>query len=142
MATLEKKRAGRRRPHDPARRLVRHTSSNGHRPSSTNGTSGLTTPQIRRLEERLLQERERALRTLSGTRLDIERHAMGDLRKQELDIHLAERHTEFLTLIDGALRRLRECPEDFDVSIVSGKRISFERLEFVPWARCLPHELE
>lgn len=105
------------------------------------GAAALTPAQIKRIEQRLLQERELALRTLVGTRTDIQRHPIADMRKEEMDIHLAERHSEFLALIDAALRRLRECPEDFHLSVVSGRPIPFERLEMVPWTRRLTNEM-
>jgi RNA polymerase-binding transcription factor DksA len=59
----------------------------------------------------------------------------------ELDIRMVERHSEFITLIDEALQRLRQSPGDFDVSVVSGARIPFERLEMVPWTRRLTEEV-
>lgn len=101
----------------------------------------LTPEQIRRIEQRLLKERETALRTLVGTRTDIQRSPIADMRKEALDIHLAERHSEFISLIDDALLRLRESPEDFHLSVVSGAPIPFERLEMVPWTRRLTSEM-
>lgn len=103
---------------------------------------GLTPEQIRRLERRLLDERQRALRTLWAKRMDMEDHrSAGSLDEVELDIRMAERHSEFLSLIDDALHRLRESPDDFDVSVVSGARIPFERLDMVPWTRRLTEEV-
>ena len=109
---------------------------------ATRETAGPLTPeQIRRIEQRLLKERETALRTLVGTRTDIQRSPIADMRKEALDIHLAERHSEFISLIDDALLRLRESPEDFHLSVVSGAPIPFERLEMVPWTRRLTSEM-
>jgi RNA polymerase-binding transcription factor DksA len=102
----------------------------------------LTGAQIERLEQRLLEEWKRAVRTLWAKRVDIEDHReVGDLDKVELDIRMVERHSEFITLIDEALQRLRQSPGDFDVSVVSGARIPFERLEMVPWTRRLTEEV-
>lgn len=109
--------------------------------AGADGAALLTPDQIKRIEQRLLQERELALRTLVGTRTDIQRHRISDMRKEEMDIHLAERHSEFLALIDSALRRLRESPADFHLSVVSGRPIPFERLEMVPWTRRLTNEM-
>lgn len=114
---------------------------NGSAAGRPDGAAALTPAQLRRIEQRLLQERETALRTLVGTRTDIQKHRISDMRKEEMDIHLAERHSEFLALIDAALRRLREAPEDFHVSVVSGRPIPFERLEMVPWTRRLTSEM-
>ena len=117
-------------------------TTNGAPPVATDEErGGLSPAQLRRIEQRLLHEREMALRTLLGTRTDIQRHPIADMRKEEMDIHLAERHSEFIGLIDAALRRLRESPEDFHLSVVSGEPIPFERLEMVPWTRRLTSEM-
>jgi len=113
-----------------------------HEAAATRETAGALTPaQVKRIEQRLLKERETALRTLVGTRTDIQRSPIADMRKEALDIHLAERHSEFISLIDDALLRLRESPEDFHLSVVSGAPIPFERLEMVPWTRRLTSEM-
>jgi RNA polymerase-binding transcription factor DksA len=117
-------------------------TTNGAPPvASDEERGGLSPAQLRRIEQRLLQEREMALRTLLGTWTDIQRHPIADMRKEEMDIHLAERHSEFIGLIDAALRRLREFPEGFHLSVVSGEPIPFERLEMVPWTRRLTSEM-
>ena len=118
----------------------------------------LTETQIAALERRLLEERELAARTVREMSRDIENNAMsdGDLSKvpshladqgsdvqeEEIDVQIAERHSERLALIDDALTRLREAPDAFDVSVVSGMTIPFERLEMVPWTRVLASEAE
>jgi len=102
----------------------------------------LTRAQIERLEQRLLEEWKRAVRTLQAKRVDIEDHRdVGALDKVEMDIRMVERHSDFITLIDEALQRLRQSPGDFDVSVVSGARIPFQRLEMVPWTRRLTEEV-
>lgn len=104
---------------------------------------GLTGTQIQRLQQRLLEERAKAMRAIWVKRADMEDHrARGELDELEWDIRMAERQTEFIVLIEDALRRLRESPHDFDVSEVSGSRIPYERLELVPWTRRLTEEAD
>lgn len=111
-------------------------------PRQGDQSRGLTADQITMLEKRLHDERARAIRTLWAKRVDMEDHRdAGTLDEVEFDIRMAERHSEFIGLIDDALRRLREAPEFFDVSVVSGARIPFERLEMVPWTRRLTEEV-
>lgn len=102
---------------------------------------GLTDAQIRRLQHRLLEEREKAVRAIWVKRGDMEDHrARGELDELEWDIRMAERQTEFIVLIEDALKRLRESPHKFDISEASGARIPYERLELVPWTRRLTQE--
>lgn len=104
---------------------------------------GLTDTQIRRLQHRLLEEREKAVRAIWVKRGDMEDHrARGELDELEWDIRMAERQTEFIVLIEDALKRLRESPHSFDISEASGARIPFERLELVPWTRRLTAEAD
>ncbi|MEX2471214.1 MAG: hypothetical protein WEA34_03490 [Gemmatimonadota bacterium] len=104
---------------------------------------GLTDAQIRRLQHRLLEEREKAVRAIWVKRGDMEDHrARGELDELEWDIRMAERQTEFIVLIENALKRLRESPHSFDISEASGARIPFERLELVPWTRRLTEEAD
>lgn len=116
----------------------------------------LSETQLARIEQRLLEERRHAMRTLQEARRDIGHADAPDIgpagvplelaeqgseaQKELLSIQTAERHSELLELIDGALVRLREHPEEYDVSAVSGRRIPFERLELVPWTRVLAQE--
>lgn len=116
----------------------------------------LSETQVARIEQRLLEERRSAMRTLRETRRDIGHADALDIgpagvplelteqgseaQKEALNIQTAERHSELLELIDGALLRLREHPDQYDVSAVSGRRIPFERLELVPWTRVLAQE--
>lgn len=103
----------------------------------------LTAWQVQRLHQRLLEERANAMRAIWVKRADMEDHrARGELDELEWDIRMAERHGEFIVLVENALRRLRESSDDFNVSEISGKRIPFERLEFVPWTRRLTEETD
>lgn len=102
---------------------------------------GLTDTQIRRLQHRLLEERAKAVRAIWVKRGDMEDHrARGELNELEWDIRMAERQIEFIVLIEGALKRLRESPHSFDISEATGARIPYERLELVPWTRRLTQE--
>jgi len=109
----------------------------------------MTEEQRRHLEQRLLQERARAVRALE--RLDETATASngddGDLTSYPL--HLADRGTDAqeqekslmllgkegvrLTSIDAALRRLYKEPARFGVCERCGRAIPFERLDVVPW---------
>ena len=112
----------------------------------------LTEKQLRHLERRLHEERERAMEILR--RYDEQRdtnstEANGDLSDypfhvadqgtdsydQEMDIALVERASRELAEIDEALQRLYEHPERFGLSETTGEPIPFERLDIVPWAR-------
>jgi RNA polymerase-binding transcription factor DksA len=109
-----------------------------------------------RLEKRLLDERQKAATALRelGTDLEYSEERSGelsrmpthladrgsDVQEEEMDITLAEQQAERLRKIDEALSRLREAPGEFDQSIVSGRRIPFERLDLVPWTRVLADE--
>lgn len=115
----------------------------------------LTRPQIAALEQRLLEERQSAARAVrelgreienlaawqrdSGTPYDAGQNGATD---GDTAASIVQRHTERLSLIDNALNRLRETPEDFNVSVVSGLTIPYERLESVPWTRVLEGEVE
>ncbi len=117
----------------------------------------MTAKERSRIEQRLLEERERTLKLVNELRADVrepEVESTGDLslmpthpadrasdvQEREMDETLAEREATQLELIDDALRRLREDPEHFDVSVVSGEKIPFARLELVPWTRVLAGE--
>jgi RNA polymerase-binding transcription factor DksA len=106
----------------------------------------------------LLEERHQASQALRSTSADIASNSTddGDLSKvpshladqasdvqdEELDTIVAERESDRIEAIDDALRRLREEPETFDVSAISGTRIPFERLDLIPWTRVLADEAE
>jgi RNA polymerase-binding transcription factor DksA len=102
------------------------------------------------LEQRLLHERERAVKALR--QLDNDDDEDGSLTTYPF--HLADEGTdtmeqeqEFLLRsvegrrmidIDEALRTLYKEPERFGKCLSCGQEIAFERLDFVPWTRlCL-----
>ena len=112
----------------------------------------LTKAQRRHLEERLREERERALTIVR--RYDEARDANleasdGDLSNypfhpadqgtdsfdQEMAAKLAERASRDLAEIDAALQRLYEHPDRFGLSETTGEPIPFDRLDVIPWAR-------
>jgi len=112
----------------------------------------LTEQQLRHLEARLLEERDRAngvLRRFDESRDASLVEAAGDLsdypfhvadhgtdsHDQEVDAVIAERASRELEEIDEALRRLYEEPERFGICEDTGEPIPFERLDLVPWAR-------
>jgi len=112
----------------------------------------MTEDQRKHLERRLLDERERALRSLQRYEQDAgvsEQDQDGDLSRmplhiadegtdtmqQELDASLATRDTHTLQEIDDALRRLYQDPERFGRCERTGEEIPFERLDIIPWAR-------
>jgi RNA polymerase-binding transcription factor DksA len=105
--------------------------------------SAVTESQVQRLRQRLLEERSKAMRAIWVKRIDMEEHrSRGELDELDWDIRMVERQGEFIVRVEDALRRLRESPETFNVSEVSGRRIPFERLEFVPWTRRLTEEID
>lgn len=105
------------------------------------------------LEGRLLEERKRAQQLLGGS---IAEHAReddqdraGDLTsmplhpadlgtdtmQEELDASNATRISRELAEIDAALERLYKTPEKYGICEDTGKDITFERLDIIPWAR-------
>jgi len=110
----------------------------------------LTNAQRRHLEERLKEERERALQVIRGydegrsnpdddgdlTNYPYHMADQGtDSFDQEMSTQLADRASRELEEIDAALQRLYENPERFGVSETTGRPIPFERLDLIPWAR-------
>jgi len=116
----------------------------------------LDSRQVQHLEKRLLEEREEAIATIRRLESEIEDNETsdGDLTKlpthladrasdvqeEDLDTDLALRLSERVSVIDEALERLLRDADHFDISIVSGERIPFERLDLVPWTRRLASE--
>ena len=113
----------------------------------------LTPEQRGHLEQRLLEERARALRVLNRS---IEEHSeeseqdrSGDLTslpfhvadrgtdtmQTEIDATMATRVSRELAEIDSALERLYQHPDQFGICEDTGREIPFERLDLVPWAR-------
>lgn len=115
----------------------------------------LSEEQRRRIEERLLEERAQAMADLRELNSDIEEGASSgelsrvpthladrgtDAQEDDMDAMLAERQAERVQAIDDALEQLRERPDEFGRSVISGKDIPFERLEMIPWTRVLADE--
>ena len=110
----------------------------------------LTESQLRRIEARLIEERNRALGDVNRSQADAaegEMERAGDISKltdpadrgtdtedEELAATLAEREIAEIADIDAALERLYKRPHEFGKSERTGKDIPFERLEIVPWA--------
>lgn len=114
--------------------------------------AALTDEQRRHLERRLQEERERArsiIRRYDRTGPAGDEEGDGDLSNypfhpadagtdsydQEMGAQLAQRASRDLEEIDAALQRLYEQPERFGISETTGRPISFERLDLIPWAR-------
>ena len=113
----------------------------------------LTTDQRKYLEQRLQDERVRALQLLERVVEDrsnlSQQDGAGDLSTlpfhpadlgtdtmdEELDESNATRLSLELGEIDAALERLYKNPEHFGVCEDTGQEIPFERLDLVPWAR-------
>ena len=113
----------------------------------------LTAEQLQHMEERLQEERARALRILNRS---VSEHESGSDQDQAGDLtslpfHLADRGTDTmeseldaanstrisreLAEIDAALDRLYRNPEQFGVCQETGVPIPYERLDLIPWAR-------
>ncbi|MEX1184099.1 MAG: TraR/DksA C4-type zinc finger protein [Gemmatimonadota bacterium] len=105
----------------------------------------------KRIEERLLEERERVAKSLErldeSTRISTEddgeltqydQHPADDgtdTMEQEKALMLLQRESDLLTLIDEALRVLYQEEEQFGRCGSCGRDIRMERLELVPWTR-------
>ena len=111
----------------------------------------ITESQREHLHKRLLEERERALGHLKRSQADAEVGELtrtGDLTEapthladrgtetedEELQASLADREIAELADIDAALERLYKHPDQFGRDARTGKDISFERLDLIPWA--------
>jgi RNA polymerase-binding transcription factor DksA len=113
----------------------------------------LTVTQRTELEQRLRDERTRAIQSLNRVVADragsTEQDDAGDLTKMpfhladlgtdtmdaELDASNATRASRELAEIDDALERLYKSPERFGLCEDTGREIPFERLVLIPWAR-------
>jgi RNA polymerase-binding transcription factor len=113
----------------------------------------LTAEQLQHLEDRLREERARALRILNRSVSEhagaAEQDLAGDLTAfpfhpadrgtdtmdAELDAANDTRISRELAEIDAALERLYQHPEQFGICQDTGAAISYERLELIPWAR-------
>lgn len=104
------------------------------------------------LEERLLRERERALKALAqfDERAKIsQQEDDGDLTayplhpadggtdtiEQETDFLLASKEGRLVYWIDDALRTLYREPARFGQCTLCHREIAFERLDIIPWAQ-------
>ena len=115
----------------------------------------MTDKQLRHFEQRLLRERERALRAFrridEGVRIE-PLHDDGDLTsyplhladegtdtmEQEKDFLLLSKEGRLIYWIDEALRTIYQHPEDYGRCPDCGARIAPERLDIIPWAKlCL-----
>lgn len=113
---------------------------------------GLTKKQLKHLEQRLLDERSRALRSLGL----FDRMAKSDRESGDSDLtaytdHMADQGTEamerekaavfatkegrYLYRIEEALRRLYDDPDSFGTCHTCGTEVGFERLDALPHAR-------
>ncbi len=113
----------------------------------------MTPAQLKHIEARLLEERDRTTQLLARFadehEEEDEQDEAGDLTKmplhmadqgtdtmqQELDAVMADRESKTLSEIDAALQRLYHEPDRFGICENTGKPIPFERLDIVPWAR-------
>ena len=113
----------------------------------------LSPAQRQQIEQRLHEERDRAMRTLNRSIDDragsSEQDRAGDLSsipfhqadrgtdtmQEELEASNATRVSRELAEINDALDRLYRDPEQFGISEKTGRAIPFERLKIIPWAR-------
>lgn len=115
----------------------------------------LSDAQIERIERRLMQEREAAQETLARLETDLEARAEeyelsavpshpadrgSEVQEEDTDALIVDVQAERVAVIDEALQRLRDDPGSYDVSVVSGARIPFSRLQIIPWTRVLADE--
>ena len=104
----------------------------------------------KRIEQRLLEERERAQRAIRSldedtregeqdgelTNYPLHQADEGtDVIEQETDFALMSAESRRLVEIDEALRRLYDDPENFGKCEACGRQIELERLDLVPWTR-------
>jgi RNA polymerase-binding transcription factor DksA len=118
----------------------------------------LTDTQRKHIEQRLREERARALgslnRSLDESSSESEEDQAGDLTKmpthqadlgtdtmqEELDASNVTRISRELAEIDAALERLYSDPEHFGTCERTGAPIPWARLEIIPWARTCSDE--
>lgn len=113
--------------------------------------SRLTTKQLEKIEERLLEERKEVLEELGEFDENMQDTAQGssgdlsaysfhmadqgtDAMEREKAFLLASQEGRRLNAIDEALRRLYKQPEDFGECVVCGDTIGWERLDAIPYA--------
>ncbi len=111
--------------------------------------------QLAHMEQRLLKERERALKAFrhldertkvsaqeddgSLTMYPLHLADEGtDTMEQEKDFLLLSKEGRLVYWIDDALRTLYKQPKDYGKCMECGEAIALERLDIIPWARlCL-----
>ena len=137
--------------------------STSHTPNNdrmNDGKALLSSEQLKHLEDRLLQERKKALRGLGvfneASRKD---RTSDDSDLSAYTDHMADQGTEamerekaalfatkdgrYLYRIEEALRRLYKDPDNFGRCHATGKAIAFERLDALPHARyCIEYKRE
>ena len=136
------------------RRVIPRSTTTGYRENVPlmATTKKLTKKQIEHLEQRLMRERERALRSLgqfdevakqvSDTQ-DSDMYSysdhMADLgtdaMEREKMLLFASKEGRYLYRVEEALRRLYKEPEKFGFCHSCGNLIDFERLDVMPHAR-------
>jgi RNA polymerase-binding transcription factor DksA len=120
----------------------------------------LTKKQIEHLQQRLLRERERALRSLgqfdelakqTAEQADSDLYSYSDhiadlgtdAMEREKMLLFASKEGRYLYRVEEALRRLYKEPETFGICHSCGNLIAFERLDALPHARfCLDCKLK
>ena len=120
----------------------------------------LTKKQIEHLQQRLLRERERALRSLgqfdelakmSAEQADSDLYSYSDhiadlgtdAMEREKMLLFASKEGRYLYRVEEALRRLYKDPANFGMCHSCGNLIEFERLDALPHARyCLACKLK
>ena len=108
--------------------------------------------ELKRIEERLLEERQERLEVLAEIderfqeRLEVGDDELSkyplhmadegtDTMEEEKELLLAHQEGEQLLEINASLRLLYKEPEKFGVCENCGEAIGVERLEMVPWAK-------
>lgn len=119
-------------------------------PTGTTETPALDGRTRTELENRLLEERKRALDQIdrrlekedtppaddSGDLSHAPSHradAASHAEQEHRDFRVAEKSSNRINRIDAALTRLRESPEEFGRCQVCGEAIAEDRLRIVPW---------
>ena len=122
--------------------------------------NGLTKQQVEHLIQRLLRERERALRSLgqfdvlakqSAEQADSDLYSYSDhiadlgtdAMEREKMLLFASKEGRYLYRIEEALRRLYKDPDNFGKCHNCGNLINFDRLDALPHARyCIDCKLK
>jgi len=118
----------------------------------------MTKQQLDHLEKRLLEERQRAVKSVrqlddnlgpqdeDGDLTTYPFHLADegtDTMEQEQGFLLRSKEGRLLYDIDEALRTLYKEPEKYGLCLTCGREITYERLDLVPWAKyCLDHQQE